>query len=200
MEIINMSRREFIKTGAAAGGGLLLGFSFFSSKLICEASTSSQAFGLNAFIRVSTDNTVTLIMNKSEMGQGVYTSLPMLIAEELECDWSKIRVESAPVDPAFNHTQWGIQGTGGSTSVWSEWDRLRKVGATARMMLIAAAAETWKVDPSTCRAEKGFVLHGPSQRKLSFGKLAEKASHGDSENWLLKQEKDLDHWEVEATS
>ena len=101
---------------------------------------------LNPFVRIASDETVTIIVNHSEMGQGVYTSLPMLLAEELECDWSKIVVEPAPVDPSYNHTQWGVQGTGGSTSVSSEWERLRKVGATVREMLIAAAADTWKVD------------------------------------------------------
>jgi isoquinoline 1-oxidoreductase beta subunit len=120
---------------------------------------------------------VTIIVNKSEMGQGVYTSLPMLVAEELEVDWKKIRVEAAPVDPAYNHTQWGVQGTGGSTSVWSEWDRLRKAGAAARMMLINAAAEIWKVDPASCRAEKGFIIHQGTGQRISYGKLAEKASH-----------------------
>jgi len=130
----------------------------------------------NAFIRISTDDRVTIIVNKSEMGQGVYTSLPMLVAEELEVDWTKIKVEAAPVDSAYNHTQWGIQGTGGSTSVWSEWERLQKVGATARWMLIQAAADIWKVDPTSCRAEKGFVIHDATQRRISYGKLVEKAS------------------------
>jgi len=110
------------------------------------------------------------------MGQGVYTALPMLVAEELDADWSKVRVEAAPVDPAYNHTLWGMQATGGSTSTWTEWDRLRQAGATARTMLIAAAAETWQVDPASCRAEKGQVLHPDSGRRLSYGQLAEKAS------------------------
>jgi len=109
------------------------------------------------------------------MGQGVYTSLPMLVAEELECDWSKIRVKAAPVDPVYNHTQFGMQATGGSTSVSSEWDRLRQVGASAREMLISAAAETWKVEKSTCRAENGTVIHS-SGKSLTYGQLAEKAS------------------------
>jgi len=98
------------------------------------------------------------------------------VAEELEVDWTKIRVEAAPVDPAYHHTQWGVQGTGGSTSVWSEWDRFRKAGATARMMLINAAAEIWKVDPASCRAEKGFVIQKATGQRISYGKLAERAS------------------------
>ncbi|MGO9571691.1 MAG: molybdopterin cofactor-binding domain-containing protein [Desulfomonilaceae bacterium] len=145
--------------------------------------SSSQAPGhsgkpspLGAFIRIGADETITIIVNHSEMGQGVYTSLPMLVAEELECDWRKIVVEAAPVDPAYNHTQWGIQGTGGSTSVASEWERLRKVGATAREMLIAAAADTWKVDKASCRAENGTVTHS-SGKSLTYGQLAAKAAN-----------------------
>jgi isoquinoline 1-oxidoreductase beta subunit len=99
----------------------------------------------------------------------------MLVAEELACDWSKIVVEGAPVDPAYNHVDWGIQGTGGSTSITSEWERLRKVGASAREMLIAAAAETWHVDKATCRAENGKVVHS-SGKSLTYGQLADKAS------------------------
>jgi len=176
-EILNVSRRSFLKTGALMGGGLMLGFSLPLRKPFGAASAqSTSSFAPNAFIRIGTDDAVTIIVNKSEMGQGVYTSLPMLIAEELEVNWSKIRVEAAPVDPAYNHTEWGTQGTGGSTSVWSEWERLRKAGATARTMLVKAAAEFWKVDPASCRAEKGFVIHDPTQRKISYGRLVEKAS------------------------
>lgn len=133
-------------------------------------------FAPNAFIRIGTDDVVTVIVNHSEMGQGIFTALPMLVAEELDADWSKVRVEAAPVDPAYNHTLWGMQATGGSTSTWTEWDRLRQAGAAAKAMLIAAAAETWKVDPASCRAEKGRVMHAASGQCLSYGQLAEKAS------------------------
>ena len=116
-----------------------------------DATANSAApFAPNAFVRIGTDNIVTVIVNKSEMGQGVYTSLPMLVAEELEADWSKVAFESAPVDPAYNHPVFGIQMTGGSTSTASEWERFRKAGATARVMLIAAAAKNWNVDPRVC--------------------------------------------------
>ncbi len=131
----------------------------------------------NAFIRIGTDSKVTIIVNKSEMGQGVYTSLPMLIAEELECDWKSVRVEAASVDPAYNHTEWGsMQGTGGSSSVRSTWNQFRKAGAAARVMLLEAAAKTWKVHAASCRAEKGFVIHGATGRKLAYGKLVGKAA------------------------
>ncbi len=130
---------------------------------------------LNPFVRIDSDETVTIIVNHSEMGQGVYTSLPMLVAEELECDWNKVVVEPAPVDPSYNHTLWGIQGTGGSTSVQSEWERLRKVGATVREKLIAAAADTWKVDKESCQAQNGRVIHS-SGKSLTYGQLADKAA------------------------
>jgi isoquinoline 1-oxidoreductase subunit beta len=133
-------------------------------------------FAPNAFVRIGTDDTVTVIVNHSEMGQGPYTSLPMLVAEELDADWSKVRVEAAPVDPVYNHTLWGMQATGGSTSTWTEWERLRQAGAMAKAMLIAAAAETWQVEPSSCRTEKSQVIHAASGRRLSFGQLAEKAA------------------------
>jgi isoquinoline 1-oxidoreductase subunit beta len=175
-EILNVSRRDFLKTGATLGGGLILGFSLPNRHAFGQVSghTGGSAM-LNSFVRIGPDETVTIVVNHSEMGQGVYTSLPMLVAEELECDWSKIVVEAAPVDPAYNHTQWGIQGTGGSTSISSEWERLRKVGATAREMLIAAAADTWKVEKTSCRADNGKVIHS-SGKSLTYGQLADKAS------------------------
>jgi isoquinoline 1-oxidoreductase beta subunit len=155
--IMNISRRDFLKAGALLGGGLVLGVSLPSTAPAAKQAAKVQA--LNAFVRIGTDDTVTIVVNHSEMGQGVYTSLPMLVNEELEADWAKVRFEAADVDPAYNHTAYGMQMTGGSSSVWSEYDRLRQMGAAAREMLIAAAAKQWKVDPSTCRAEKGNVVH-----------------------------------------
>jgi isoquinoline 1-oxidoreductase beta subunit len=184
MSATTVKRRDFLKTGAAVGGGLLI--SLYLPEL-SQAGVSAKpsdklkfvepaTFAPNAFIRIATDDTVTVIVNKSEMGQGVYTSLPMLIAEELEADWSKIKVESAPVDAAYNHTVFGMQLTGGSTSTASEWQRFRKAGATARIMLIAAAAQNWKVEPQSLRAENGFVIHAASKRRASFGSLADTAA------------------------
>jgi isoquinoline 1-oxidoreductase beta subunit len=175
-EIINMSRRHFLKTGALIGSGLILGFPLSLEKGQGKALAGSAGpFTINAFVHVGTDDVVTIIVNKSEMGQGVYTSLPMLLAEELECDWGKVRIEAAPVAPVYNHTVFGTQLTGGSTSVSSEWERMRKVGAAAREMLIAAAADTWKVKRASCRAENNMVIHA-SGKKLSYGQLAEKAA------------------------
>lgn len=164
-----------MKTSALAGGGLLLACHLPFG--VCDAFAADEAaFAPNAFLRIGKDESVTVIVNKSEMGQGVYTSLPMLLAEELCCDWKKVRFQASPVAPEYNHVQFGpIMVTGGSTSVRSEWNRLSLAGAAAREMLVAAAALQWKVDPATCRAENGIVL-GPAGRQLSFGKLAAKAS------------------------
>lgn len=170
-----ISRRQFMKTSALAGGGLLLACHIpFGNR---DAAASGEAlFAPNAFLRIGTDESVTVIVNKSEMGQGVYTSLPMLLAEELCCDWQKVRFQPSPVAPEYNHAQFGpIMVTGGSTSVRSEWERLSLAGAAAREMLVAAAAGRWKVDPAACRAENGIVL-GPGGKQLSFGKLAASAA------------------------
>ncbi len=140
------------------------------------AQPAPLTFAPNAFVRVGKDESVTVIVNHSEMGQGTYTALSMIVAEELEADWSKVRAEPATVDPAYNHVAYGIQLTGGSSSTYSEWDRLRKAGAAARMMLISAAAATWNVEPASCRAESGQVIHSGTGRRLSYGKLVEKAS------------------------
>ncbi|MGC2062364.1 MAG: xanthine dehydrogenase family protein molybdopterin-binding subunit [Thermodesulfovibrionales bacterium] len=174
--VVKISRRDFLKTGVMVGGGLILGFSL-PDAVPAGTGKATQSFSQNAFIRIGTDDLVTVIVNKSEMGQGVYTSLPMLIAEELECDWSKIRIEPAPVAPEYNHTAWGtLQGTGGSSSVRSSWDQFRKAGAAARTMLLQAAAETWKVTPESCRVEKGFIIHDISKKRLSYGAVSEKAA------------------------
>jgi isoquinoline 1-oxidoreductase subunit beta len=172
-----INRRKFIQAGAAVGGGLLLSFYLPAFGKFINAGTPAPAnFAPNAFIRIGSDDIITVIVNHSEMGQGVYTSLPMIIADELEADWTKVRFEAAPVDPVYNHPGFGMQGTGGSTSTWVEWDRFRKAGATGKHMLIAAAAQTWNVDASTCKAEKGYVIHTATNQKLSYGQLVEKAA------------------------
>ncbi len=176
-----MKRREFLKAGAALGGGLLI--SLYLPDFVPPgaggtraADSSAKPVALNAFVHIAPDETVTVISNHSEMGQGIYTSLPMLINEELEADWSKVRVASAPVEAVYNHTVFGIMMTGGSTTTASEYDRFRKMGAMARIMLIAAAAQSWNVDPQACHAQKGYVIHDASGRRASYGSLAEAAS------------------------
>ncbi|HEV3023214.1 MAG TPA: xanthine dehydrogenase family protein molybdopterin-binding subunit, partial [Pirellulales bacterium] len=133
-------------------------------------------FALNAFVRVGSDESVSVVVNHSEMGQGIYTSMPMVVAEELDADWSKVRFEAAPVAAVYNHPAYGAQVTGGSSSTWVEWERIRKAGAAARAMLIAAAAAEWKVEASACGTEPGHVVHVASGKRLSYGKLAEKAA------------------------
>jgi isoquinoline 1-oxidoreductase subunit beta len=172
-----MKRREFLKAGAALGGGLLI--SLYVPEFVPAARAAGSAakpVPLNAFVRIGSDESVTVISNHSEMGQGIYTSLPMLLNEELEADWAQVRVESSPVDAVYNHTVFGIMMTGGSTTTNSEYDRFRKMGAMARIMLIAAAAQSWNVDPQTCRAEKGHVIHTATGRRASYGSLAEAAA------------------------
>lgn len=181
-EIVNLSRRQFLRNSALAGGGLILGVHLLSSvsrgadAIPATSPSNATTFNPNAFVRVGSDDTVTVIVNHSEMGQGTYTSVAMIIADEMDADWSKVRAESAPVDPAYNHPIFGIQMTGGSTSTWTEFDRLRKAGAAARMMLVSAAAATWSVDASTCRAEKGEVIHDASGKRARYGELVPKAA------------------------
>jgi isoquinoline 1-oxidoreductase beta subunit len=171
-----MERRDFLKASVMASGGLLIGFRFPGITALASAQQSSAtAFMPNAFVRIGTDERVTVIVNHSEMGQGVYTSLPMLLAEELDADWSKVGFEPAPVDPKYNHPAFGMQITGGSSSVWSGLEQFRQAGAAARAMLVAAAAQQWNVDPTSCRTESGAVLNG-SNRKLTYGRLAEAAA------------------------
>jgi isoquinoline 1-oxidoreductase beta subunit len=166
-----VSRRQFLKTST----GLVIGFALTPRLGFAQAGppAAKPLPNPDAFLRIGADESVTVLLSHSEMGQGVWTTLPMLIAEELGCDWSKVKVEHAPAAPAYFHTAYGMQMTGGSTSTWSEFERYRQVGALAREMLIAAAARRWKVEPSTCRAERGFVVSGA--KKLSFGALAVEA-------------------------
>ena len=171
-----MERRNFLKTGAAISGGFLLNLYLPDWAPAGAAQSTSQPVALNAFVHIGNDDLVTVISNHSEMGQGIYTSLPMLIAEELEADWSKIRVQSSPVAAVYNHTVFGIMMTGGSTTTNSEYDRFRQMGAMARVMLISAAAQEWRVDAQSCRAQMGYVVHLASGRRASFGSLAEAAS------------------------
>jgi isoquinoline 1-oxidoreductase subunit beta len=170
----NPSRREFLQTAAVTGGGLLVGFAL-PVRWAEAAQPSPAAFKPNAFIRIGADESVTLIVSMAEMGQGVLTSLPQLLAEELEANWARIHVEQAPVDPAYNNPIFGMQGTGGSTSVKAFWEPLRRAGATAREMLITAAATSWGVDRASCHARDG-VVHHASGKTLSYGALAARAA------------------------
>jgi len=170
---VPISRRDFIKVGSLAGAGLAIGFYLPSAlkKMADPWTAPAGEFAPNAWLRINPQGIVTVTVAKSEMGQGVRTSLPMILAEELDADWASIRVEQAVADEMYGH-----MGTGGSTSVRTSWDTLRKAGATARQMLILAAAKEWGVNASECRTNDGKVVHRQSKRSMGYGELAEKAS------------------------
>lgn len=161
-----LSRREFVSAGAAAGAGLVIGF-----YLPHGHESQKESFSPNAYLRITPDNKVTVVVARSEMGQGVRTALPMILAEELEADWKQIEIEQAGASTLF-----GDQTTGGSASIRTTWDPMRKAGAAAREMLISAAALTWNVPRSACTAESGRIKHAASNRNLSYGELVDKAS------------------------
>ena len=172
-----LSRRDFLKAGAAVTGGLIVQLSLPGTAAIFAETKDAQPFAPNAFIRIAPDGTVTLVMHKVEMGQGTYTSMSMLLAEELEVDLSQVRLEHAPPDDAlYAEPFFGVQETGGSTSVRGNWEPLRRAGATARSMLMTAAAQRWKVEPQSCRAENGTVIHAATGRSLTYGELADSAA------------------------
>ena len=163
------SRRDFLKTS-----GLVIGFTLPGAQRLAQAAEPTE-FKPNAYLRVAANDRVTVVVGLSEMGQGVHTAIPQLVAEELDADWRRVRVEQAPVDAAFENPLFHTQATGGSTSVNGHWTPMRKAGAAAREMLVAAAAQTWKVDAAECRTENGAVVH-KSGKKLSYGKLVDAAS------------------------
>jgi isoquinoline 1-oxidoreductase beta subunit len=170
----NLSRRRFLINGAAAGGGLVLSLTLpFGPS---EAAASAE-FAPNAFIRIGRDGQVVLIMPYVEMGQGTYTSIPMLIAEELEVNLNQVRLEHAPPnEKLYANPMLGVQATGNSNAMRGGWKPLREAGATARVMLVAAAARRWGVDPESCRAQAGVVIHEASGRRLTYGELAADAA------------------------
>ena len=169
------SRRSFLK-GTAGAVGLLIALQLSNNRVRAAASPATGGqFSPNAFLRIAPDNTVTIIINHSEMGQGIVTALSMLVAEELDLDWSKVRTEFAPVAPAYNLSYIPVQMTGGSSSTWSEFDRFRFAGATARALLLQAAAKRWSVPAAECHTEPGEIVHAGGQR-ASFGSLAEAAA------------------------
>ena len=160
------SRRAFLKSGAAAA--LVIGITVGEGVGRVLAAPAAAPFAPNAFLRITADGRVTVICPAVEMGQGVLTAIPMLVAEELDADWATVSVEQAPTDPVYNNPAFGMQGTGGSTTVRAWWEPMRKAGATARAMLVAAAAEQWKVDAATLKTAKGHVIAADG-RQLSYG-------------------------------
>ena len=171
-----VSRRGFLKAGTLATGGLVLGFVLPSGGRFARAADAAKptVYAPNAFLRVAPDNTVTVLVNRLEFGQGVHTALPMMIADELDADWSQVRSELAPAADVYKDPAFGIQMTGGSGTIAHSFTQYREVGARARAMLVAAAAREWKVEPSQCRTAKG-VVYGPAGKKATYGALAEAA-------------------------
>jgi len=193
-ELNNSSRRDFLKTAALATGGLVIGFAVPGPGGSAFAQPG-RARGLpspNAFLRIGGDDSVTVLLAHSEMGQGIWTTLPMLIAEELDADWGKLKAEHAPAAPAYAHTAFGLQMTGGSSTTWSEFDRYRQVGALARALLVQAAAQRFGVAASECRTEKGVVIAG--DRRARYGELAQAAAKLETpKSVTLKDPKD---WKI----
>src|SRR5215469_12456414 len=161
-------RREFLKTAAAGGAVLLVGFPLPARAADdpAQAQEKPPVNPFNAWVKISPDDKVTLVLGKSEMGQGVMTSLPMILAEELCVDWKQVSVEQATTNPKIYDL-----GTGGSGSVSDSWLPLRQAGAAAREMLILAAAKKWEVTPDTCKAQNGYVVHGHPERSFRYGEL-----------------------------
>jgi isoquinoline 1-oxidoreductase beta subunit len=187
----NLSRRGFLQASASAGGGLLLSLSLPLGA--GESRAASTDFVPNAFIRIGSEGPVVLTMPYVEMGQGTYTSIPMLIAEELEVDLNQVRLEHAPPnEKLYANPLIGVQATGNSNAIRGAWQPLRKAGATAKAMLVAAAAKRWNVDPASCRAQNGAVLHGGSGKRASYGELAAEAARMSvPENVTLKRPQDF---------
>ncbi len=186
---MSLTRRRFLKTSGAVASGLLLGF-YVPPKGPRGYLQAAEPFAPNAFIRITPDDVIKLIINKSEMGQGVYTSLPMLIAEELDANWEKVQVEAAPATPEYTDPNYGMQVTGGSSSVRSSWQPFRQAGASAKALLVEAAAKKWGVDKSSLRTEDGHVIYG--DKRASYGALATAAAALPvPENVALKDPKDF---------
>ena len=174
------SRRQFLKASAAAGAGLVIGFAFAGGNKMAAAAAAETAEGFapNAFVRVAPDNTVTVLIKHIEFGQGTFTGLATLVAEEMDADWAQMRAEHAPADASlYNNLNWGpVQGTGGSSSIANSYEQLRRAGATARALLVQAAAESWGVPAGEIEVTRGVVVHAASGRQALFGDLADVAA------------------------
>ena len=176
-DLASPSRRGFLTATAAIGGGLLLGFGLHARGEVRDTLTTDAPFAPNAFLRIERTGKVTFVSPMIEMGQGTYTSLPMLIAEELEVDVDTIAIEHSPADDKlYVNPAIGVQMTGASKSIRGFYGPLRQAGAAARIMLVTAAAQRWEVDPSTCHAESGVVVHASTGRRLGYGALVDAAA------------------------
>ncbi len=171
-----MNRRKFLQSSAALAGGLVIGFWLpMDSKRAFAQQPPKKVYEPNAFLKIDKDGSVTVMVKHLEFGQGVTTAIPMLLAEELDCDWSKVKFALAPAGQAYAHTSFGMQMTGGSSSTSDSWMQMRQVGASARAMLVQAAASQWKVKPTDCKTARGVVT-GPGGKTATYGQLADAAA------------------------
>jgi isoquinoline 1-oxidoreductase subunit beta len=187
---LQTSRRGFLQS--STGAALVIGFALpLAARRAQAQDRQANTFAPNAWLRITPDNKVTVVCGSAEMGQGVLTAIPMMVAEELDADWKLVGVEQAPVDQAYNNPMFGMQATGGSTTVRAHWLPVRQAGAAAREMLVAAAAAQWKLDPNTLRTQAGQVI-GPGGKKIAYGALVQAASQQPvPEKPLLKSSKDF---------
>jgi isoquinoline 1-oxidoreductase beta subunit len=189
---MSLARREFLKNAAAISGGLVLAIHLPGCSRPRSAADVGGTLNANAWLRIAPDNTITFFCDRSEMGQGVYTALPMLIAEELGVAMNRIRVEFAPADAAYTNALLGSQVTGGSTSIRDAWEKLRKAAAQARTMLVSAAAEKWGVPANTCHVAEDGTIVSPHGKRVTFGAIAGDAARRPvPENVVLKDAKDF---------
>src|SRR5215216_2602746 len=177
METMIASRRTFLKTATAAGGGLMVGAYLPSLGADDAELHAATAFEPNVWVKITADNKARIMLSMLEMGQGVMTAMPMLLAEELDLDWKDVTTEWAPADARYGNPNFGgAQLTAGSNSTRGMWKLLREAGATARAMLVTAAAQTWSVPENTVTTDKGEVIHQASRRRLKYGALVDKAA------------------------
>ena len=191
-DLTQVDRRQFLVTAALTGGSLLLKCAVSPEESSASAAPeAAKVIPLNAWLKIGTDDSVTIIVSQAEMGQGIHTTLPAVLAEELGADWSRVRLEDSPTDPLYRNPRVNWQFTGNSESTPSFFELMRQMGASAREMLIAAAAQKWQVVPTSCRAEAGKVLHKNSRRTARFGDLVEAAARiTPPAKPALKSEKD----------
>ncbi|MDX1572227.1 MAG: molybdopterin cofactor-binding domain-containing protein, partial [Xanthomonadales bacterium] len=174
LEPAGLSRRRFLQVSALAGGGFIIGFNLPRA---ATAAVGAAPGAMNPFIRIGADNTVTVVIKHLDKGQGVTTGLPTIVAEELDADWSQMRAEFAPANAEkYKNLFFGVQGTGGSSSIANSWTQLRIAGAGARQMLLQAAGRRWEVDPRSLKVEGGVVREIDGSRTATFGELANEAA------------------------